>query len=88
MHKMAKIIEQSWLQGLSVWADSVTLITSKHLHADDPDTSSRDIIFTVSSPSNGHLAFLNNTFLKISQFSQWDVDAGHVAFVHKGKSRS
>ena len=88
-HKMAMIVTvQLWLQGLSVWADSVTLITSEHLHAEDPDTNSNDIIFTVSTPSNGHLAFLNNTFLEISQFSQLDIDAGHVAFVHKGGWKS
>ncbi|XP_076443318.1 chondroitin sulfate proteoglycan 4-like [Babylonia areolata] len=72
---------------LSVWADSVTLLTGDHLHADDPDTSSEDIIFTVTAPpTNGHLAFLNNTFLPVTHFSQLDIDAGHVAFVHKGES--
>lgn len=73
-------------KGLNVWADSVTLITGTHLLADDPDTASGDIVFTVSPPTNGHLAFLNNTFNRILKFSQLDIDAGRVAFVHKGNT--
>ncbi|KAK7495999.1 hypothetical protein BaRGS_00012700 [Batillaria attramentaria] len=74
-------------KGLSVWADSVTLLTSKHLHTQDPDTDSKNVIIKVSTPTNGHLAFLNNTFHRIAQFTQNDIDAGRVVFVHKGKSR-
>ncbi|KAL8598127.1 hypothetical protein ACOMHN_030413 [Nucella lapillus] len=74
-------------KALSVWADSVTLLSGDHLHAEDADTRSEDIVFTISrGPLNGHVAFLNNTFLPVTRFSQLDVDAGHVAFVHKGKS--
>lgn len=73
-------------KGLSVWADSVTLVTNSDLHANDPDTDSRDVIIKVSSPTNGHLAFLNNTFHRIAQFSQLDIDSGQVVFIHKGKS--
>nr|KAG5705951.1 hypothetical protein BaRGS_010841 [Batillaria attramentaria] len=69
--------------GLSVWADSVTLLTSKHLHTQDPDTDSKNVIIKVSTPTNGHLAFLNNTFHRIAQFTQNDIDAGRVVFVHK-----
>jgi hypothetical protein len=68
-----------------VWVDSVTLITSQHLLAKDSDTACGDIIFTVSSPTNGHLAYLNNTFSKIYEFSQQDIDAEKVTFVHKGQ---
>ncbi|CAG5131817.1 unnamed protein product, partial [Candidula unifasciata] len=58
--------------GLDVWSGSVSLLTGEHLK------------FRVAAPSNGHLAFLNNTFKQISVFTQLDLDSGRVVFVHKG----
>ncbi|KAL3865703.1 hypothetical protein ACJMK2_043065 [Sinanodonta woodiana] len=70
--------------GLSVWNGSITLITSENLRAVDPDTLSEGVMYRVSSPTNGHIAMLNNTFRKITNFTQAFIDDGHIVFVHKG----
>ncbi|KAH9492953.1 hypothetical protein Btru_023914 [Bulinus truncatus] len=70
--------------GLDLWTGSIQLLTNKQLTASDPDTSSDNIEFRVSHPSNGHLAYLNNTFKQISKFTQRDLDSGSIVFVHKG----
>ncbi|ESO92529.1 hypothetical protein LOTGIDRAFT_120635, partial [Lottia gigantea] len=69
---------------LEVWKGSVTLLTNQSLLAEDPDSFDDDIIFRVSSPTNGHIAYLDNTFREISQFTQSEVDKGLIVFVHEG----
>uniref|UniRef100_A0A2C9K2C2 Laminin G domain-containing protein n=1 Tax=Biomphalaria glabrata TaxID=6526 RepID=A0A2C9K2C2_BIOGL len=70
--------------GLDLWTGSLQLLTNKQLMATDPDTSSDHIEFRVSAPSNGHIAYLNNTFKQITKFTQRDLDSGSIVFVHKG----
>ena len=72
--------------GLSVWKGSITGLTSDNLLAEDPDSKADEITFRVSSPSSGHIAFLDNTFKAINSFTQAQVNAGVVAFVHTGKN--
>ncbi|XP_050402856.1 chondroitin sulfate proteoglycan 4 [Patella vulgata] len=69
---------------LEVWKGSVTRLTNHSLLAEDLDSTPKEIIFRVSSPTNGHLAYLQNTFHQISQFSQQDINNGRVVFVHEG----
>ncbi|XP_059159974.1 chondroitin sulfate proteoglycan 4-like [Physella acuta] len=71
-------------KGLDLWTGSLKLLTSDNLQASDPDSSSSQILYQTSSPTNGHLAFLNNTFKRISRFTQMDIDNKQVVFVHKG----
>ncbi|CAL1548468.1 unnamed protein product [Lymnaea stagnalis] len=71
--------------GLDLWTGSLSLLTNQHLQASDPDSSSTLVEYRVlSPPSNGHLAFLNNTFKQISRFTQQDLDSQRIVFVHKG----
>ncbi|GFR86794.1 chondroitin sulfate proteoglycan, partial [Elysia marginata] len=70
--------------GLDLWSGSLALVTGHQLQAMDPDTSSADIQYVVTSqPTNGHLAFLSNTFRPINSFTQLDLDSEQVVFVHK-----
>ncbi|XP_005104611.1 chondroitin sulfate proteoglycan 4 [Aplysia californica] len=70
--------------GLDVWTGSITLLTNEHLQASDSDSTSSQVEFRVTAPTNGHLAFLNNTFKHILRFTQRDIDSGQLVFVHKG----
>ncbi|XP_041366688.1 chondroitin sulfate proteoglycan 4-like [Gigantopelta aegis] len=71
--------------GLSVWKGSITELTNQSLLAEDADSSPSEITFRVSSPTSGHIAFLDNTFRAINSFTQKQVNAGAVVFVHTGE---
>ncbi|GFO07109.1 chondroitin sulfate proteoglycan 4-like [Plakobranchus ocellatus] len=71
--------------GLNLWSGSLALLTRRQLQAVDLDSLSADIHYLVTvQPSNGHLAFLNNTFKPINSFTQLDLDSGDLVFAHKG----
>ena len=70
---------------LKLWKDSMSLITAANLKASDPDSPPEKIRYTITQPTNGHVALLNNTFKSISTFTQMLINSGQVAFIHRGK---
>ncbi|KAJ8304606.1 hypothetical protein KUTeg_018189 [Tegillarca granosa] len=70
--------------GITLWKGSLKRITQDMLKAVDQDSSVDRIMFTVTSPTNGHIAFLNNTFKEISSFTQDQINRGLIVFVHQG----
>ncbi|CAH1796812.1 unnamed protein product [Owenia fusiformis] len=69
---------------MRVWVGSVTVVTNRYLRAKDPDSSPSELLFTVSNPISGHIAFANSSDTPITLFSQEDIDNSHVVFVHTG----
>ncbi|XP_063818003.1 chondroitin sulfate proteoglycan 4-like [Pseudophryne corroboree] len=67
-----------------VWVGSVTEITSNDLSAEDQDSSPADLVFSITPPSNGHLALRSNPDKSILNFTQKHIDDGHLVFVHGG----
>lgn len=60
------------------------VITSAILDSFDPDDFGADLTYTVSNPTNGHVAFTSDLSTAINSFTQADLDNGIVAFVHDG----
>lgn len=63
---------------------SVTEITVNDLCAEDQDSSSAELIFSVSPPNNGHLALKSSPNTSILNFTQAHVEEGQLVFVHSG----
>lgn len=72
-------------QVLKVWNGSMTQITAASLLARDPDTRAADLVYRISTPTNGHVSHLNNTFKALASFRQLWIDDGLIVFVHNGK---
>lgn len=72
--------------GLEIWSGSISLLTAEMLNAVDPDSPPETVRFEVTSPTNGHLAIVNNTFREIGNFTQEHINNGQVVFVHKGET--
>ncbi|XP_062617524.1 chondroitin sulfate proteoglycan 4-like [Saccostrea cucullata] len=71
-------------KGLTLWQSSMALISKDILYAEDPDTPEEGVWYSVTKPTNGRVAFLNNTFKDITRFTQQSVNDGQVVFVHEG----
>uniref|UniRef100_G1MXL6 Laminin G domain-containing protein n=1 Tax=Meleagris gallopavo TaxID=9103 RepID=G1MXL6_MELGA len=69
---------------LQVWVGSVTEITVDDLCAEDKDSSPSDLIYSVTPPSNGHLALKSSPNKKILSFTQAHIIEGQLVFVHNG----
>jgi cytoskeletal protein CcmA (bactofilin family) len=61
-------------------------ITLQDLNALDPDSSAKDLKFTVSRPKNGFVALSSAPKKSVATFTQADLAAGLVAFMHDGRS--
>ncbi|XP_060063653.1 chondroitin sulfate proteoglycan 4-like [Ylistrum balloti] len=70
--------------GLDVWRRSITVITPEVLQAEDVDTGPDFLTYSITQPTNGRVALLNNTYRPISRFTQALINAGQVVFEHKG----
>lgn len=70
-----------------VWVDSVTEMTRDDLCAEDGDSPPQDLVYLVTPPSNGHLALKSVPGRSIQNFTQAQIDEGHLVFVHSGKSQ-
>ena len=66
---------------LSLFSGSTVLFSSTNLQAIDPDTADSELIFTVSDVSNGEFQLSGSA---TTSFSQQDISAGLVSFVHDG----
>ncbi|HYD17289.1 MAG TPA: cadherin-like domain-containing protein, partial [Patescibacteria group bacterium] len=69
--------------GASVARRSTTIITASSLRYSDPDNTSAQLTYTIASPvSRGRLELTTNPGVSITSFTQADIDAGLVRYVH------
>ncbi|NXI63486.1 CSPG4 protein, partial [Anseranas semipalmata] len=69
---------------LQVWVGSVTEITVDDLCAEDKDSSPSELIYSITPPSNGHLALKYSPNKSILSFTQAHIIEGQLVFVHNG----
>ncbi|NWV10925.1 CSPG4 protein, partial [Ptilonorhynchus violaceus] len=69
---------------LQVWVDSVTEITVDDLCAEDKDSSPSELVYSITPPSNGHLALKSSPNKSILSFTQAHIMKGQLVFVHNG----
>ncbi|MFT4078637.1 polymer-forming cytoskeletal protein [Rhodomicrobium sp.] len=60
------------------------VITTEDLTAIDPDDSADELSYAVSNASNGIVALAANAGISVDRFTQADIEAGRVLFVHDG----
>src|SRR5690606_8132334 len=61
-----------------------TTITSSQLNTTDVDTSSDNITYDISNVQRGRVELSTNPGVAVTSFTQEDLDAGRVQFVHTG----
>ena len=65
--------------------DAGTLaVTGGNLSASDVDDAAGSLVFTVSGVSHGYFVLTSSPAVAITGFTQADIAAGHVQFVHDG----
>ncbi len=60
------------------------VVTHEDLLATDADDDAADLTFTITAPRNGRVARAEAPGQAIVQFTQADIDAGRIVFVHDG----
>src|SRR4029079_15486711 len=65
---------------------SSVVLTSTDFNAVDPDSAPNQLTFSVSASVHGHVAFVNAPGVSITNFTQADLAAGNVIFVHDGSA--
>nr|CAB3234042.1 chondroitin sulfate proteoglycan 4 [Phallusia mammillata] len=70
--------------GMTVWVNSVTVVSSDFLSAYDLDSSPADLRYEILPPRNGHLALITDPHQNIINFTQAHINGGQLIFVHKG----
>uniref|UniRef100_A0A8C8R5J3 Chondroitin sulfate proteoglycan 4 n=1 Tax=Pelusios castaneus TaxID=367368 RepID=A0A8C8R5J3_9SAUR len=72
---------------LQIRHGSSTVLSQDHLDVIDPDSSPEEINYRIlKGPANGFLANTRNKQVPISQFTQADINAGHLMFITNGSS--
>jgi cytoskeletal protein CcmA (bactofilin family) len=61
-------------------------VTLQDLNALDPDDNAKDLKFSISNARNGYVAIASSPRKAVNAFTQADLEAGRVAFVHDGRS--
>ncbi|MGI9405174.1 MAG: polymer-forming cytoskeletal protein [Hyphomicrobiaceae bacterium] len=69
---------------LTVMRGNAVTITTRDLYAIDPDDAARDLTFSISNQANGWLAMIGALSSPVHRFTQADLLASKVAFVHDG----
>ncbi|TQV83304.1 cadherin-like domain-containing protein [Denitrobaculum tricleocarpae] len=69
---------------LDVAEGGTAILNSDNLSATDAQTADTDLVFSVSAVQNGRFEFVAAPGLAITSFTQADVKAGAVQFVHDG----
>ncbi|XP_009080651.1 PREDICTED: chondroitin sulfate proteoglycan 4-like, partial [Acanthisitta chloris] len=69
---------------LQVWVGSVTEITVDDLCVEDNDSSPSELVYSITPPSNGHLALKSSPNKSIRSFTQAHIIEGQLVFVHNG----
>ncbi|MBT3071554.1 polymer-forming cytoskeletal protein [Rhodomicrobium sp. Az07] len=64
------------------------VITKEDITAIDPDDSAHELTFSVSNVSNGFVALAANAGVSVDRFTQADIEAGRVMFMHDGGDSS
>ncbi|NWH64871.1 CSPG4 protein, partial [Geococcyx californianus] len=67
-----------------VWVGSVTEITIDDLYAEDKDSSPTELMYSITPPSNGHVALKSSPNKSILSFTQAHIIEGQLVFVHNG----
>ncbi|CAN8220398.1 unnamed protein product [Coccothraustes coccothraustes] len=67
-----------------VWVGSVTEITVDNLYVEDKDSSPSELVYSITPPSNGHLALTSSPNKSILTFTQAHIIKGQLVFVHNG----
>ena len=70
--------------GISVINGGSVVLTTTDFHAIDPDNATNQLTFTVSDATHGHVAFANAPGTAITNFTEANLEAGSVIFVHDG----
>jgi cytoskeletal protein CcmA (bactofilin family) len=61
-------------------------ITTTDLSAIDPDSAAASVVFSVAGVSGGHVAKTQAPKIPVTTFTQEDLEAGHVSFIHDGSA--
>ncbi|NXG03411.1 CSPG4 protein, partial [Sakesphorus luctuosus] len=69
---------------LQVWVGSVAEITIDDLCAEDKDSPPSELVYSITPPSNGHLALKSSPHKSILSFTQAHIIEGLLVFVHNG----
>nr|XP_033787281.1 chondroitin sulfate proteoglycan 4-like isoform X2 [Geotrypetes seraphini] len=67
-----------------VWVSSITEITKGDLNAEDKDSSPAELVFSITPPSNGHLALKSSPNKSILNFTQAHINQRQLLFIHNG----
>lgn len=71
--------------GATVTEGASTIITTAQLSASDTESAAEDITYEVTQgPSGGYLAFSDDPAAEITSFTQADLEAGRVTYIHQG----
>lgn len=70
--------------GLELWEGTNKVITNTHLAAIDDDSVSGNIIYQISTPSNGYITLFNNPQTHIEMFTQQQIDSNQIVYFHSG----
>lgn len=62
------------------------VLTTADIHAFDPDNTAEELTYNVSSVEQGHVALASTPGRAVASFTQADLAAGKVMFVHDGSS--
>jgi cytoskeletal protein CcmA (bactofilin family) len=71
---------------IEVYKGGSVPITLQDLNAVDPDDLAKDLRFSVSNARNGYLALASAPRKSVTMFTQADLEAGQVSFIHDGRS--
>jgi cytoskeletal protein CcmA (bactofilin family) len=69
---------------LTVKRGKSVVITTEDINAVDPDDTPDHLTYSVTNPSNGFVALTSQAGQSIVKFTQSDIQAGRVLFVHDG----
>jgi len=64
------------------------VITTDHITAVDPDDTPDHLTYTVSNLTGGFIALTSQAGTAVTSFTQADIEAGRILFVHNGGSGS
>ena len=71
--------------GSTVAEGGIDTITSTEMPGADPDNTPTELVYTITTnPGNGFLAFAASPAVPINSFTQAQIDAGAVIYVHDG----
>lgn len=71
---------------LTVRRGHAVRITTTDLSAIDPDSAATTVIFSIAEATGGHVAKTAAPTLPVPSFTQAELEAGHISFVHDGSA--